>query len=79
MHFNEIGMRIRGFFVTILLALFASVGFLLDKKLPLSVGFVSIQFATIMPLFGIFISMLFDGPILVSSSTQGDSQSRYRN
>lgn len=59
MHFNDIGMRIRGLFVTILLALFASVGFLLDKKLSLSIGFVSIQFATIMPLFGIFISMLF--------------------
>ena len=31
-HFNDIGMRIRGMFVTILLALFASIGFLLDKK-----------------------------------------------
>ncbi|QQN63566.1 hypothetical protein JIR23_29330 [Bradyrhizobium diazoefficiens] len=59
MHFNDIGMRIRGLFVTILLALFASVGFLLDKKLSLSLGPVNVQFATIMPLFGIFISMLF--------------------
>ena len=32
MHFNEIGMRERGLFVTILVALFASIGFLLDKQ-----------------------------------------------
>ncbi len=59
MHFNDIGMRIRGLFVTILLALFASIGFLLDKQLSLTIGRVNIQFATIVPIFGIFVAMLF--------------------
>ena len=59
MHFNDIGMRIRGLFVTILLALFASIGFLLDKQLSLTVGRLNIQFATIVPIFGIFVAMLF--------------------
>ncbi len=59
MHFNDIGMRIRGLFVTILLALFASIGFLLDKKLALQIGRLNIQFATIIPIFGVFVTMLF--------------------
>jgi hypothetical protein len=59
MHFNDIGMRIRAMFVTILLALFASIGFLVDKKLSLELGVVKIQFATLVPLFGIFGTMLF--------------------
>ncbi|MCK1392810.1 hypothetical protein [Bradyrhizobium sp. 1] len=59
MHFNDIGMRIRGLFVTMLLALFASIGFLLDKKLSLSVSRVNIQFATVVPIFGVFVTMLF--------------------
>ena len=59
MHFNDIGMRIRSMFVTILLALFASIGFLLDKKLSLELGRLNILFATLVPLFGIFGTMLF--------------------
>jgi hypothetical protein len=59
MHFNEIGMRVRGLFVTILVALFASIGFLLDKKLSLQIWRINIQFATIVPIFGIFGTMLF--------------------
>jgi hypothetical protein len=59
MHFNDIGMRIRGLFVTILLALFASIGFLLDKQLSLQIWRVNIQFATIVPFFGVFVTMLF--------------------
>jgi hypothetical protein len=59
MHFNDIGMRIRGLFVTILLALFASIGFLLDKQLSLQIGPINIQFATIVPIFGVFVTMLF--------------------
>jgi hypothetical protein len=59
MHFNDIGMRIRAMFVTILLALFASIGFLLDKKLVLELGPLNIQYATLIPLFGIFGTMLF--------------------
>lgn len=59
MHFNEIGMRIRGLFVTILLALFASIGFLLDKELFLQIWRINIQFAVLVPIFGIFGAMLF--------------------
>jgi hypothetical protein len=59
MHFNDIGMRIRGLFVTVLLALFASIGFLLDKQLTLKIWPISVQFATIVPIFGIFITALF--------------------
>jgi hypothetical protein len=58
-HFNDIGMRIRSMFVTILLALFASIGFLWDKKFALEVGPFAIQIAVIIPLFGIFGAMLF--------------------
>jgi hypothetical protein len=59
MHFNDIGMRVRGLFVTILVALFASIGFLIDKQLSLQIWRVNIQFATIVPIFGIFGTMLF--------------------
>jgi hypothetical protein len=59
MHFNEIGMRVRGLFVTILVALFASIGFLLDKQLSLQIWRINIQFATVVPIFGIFGTMLF--------------------
>lgn len=58
-HFNDISMRIRGMFVTILLALFASIGFLIDKKLGLKFGTFRIQFAVLIPLFGIFGTWLF--------------------
>ncbi len=58
-HFNDIGMRIRSMFVTILLALFASLGFLWDKKIALELGCVHVQIATIIPLFGVFGTMLF--------------------
>lgn len=59
MHFNEIGMRIRGLFVTILLALLASIGFLLDKKLALQLWRINIQFAVLVPIFGMFGALLF--------------------
>jgi len=36
-HFNDISMRIRSMFVTILLALFAAIGFLVDKRITLEV------------------------------------------
>ena len=58
-HFNDIGMRMRSMFVTILLALFASIGFLWDKKLALQIGPLSVQIAVIIPLFGVFGTMLF--------------------
>ena len=58
-HFNDISMRIRGMFVTILLAIFAAIGFLLNKELKLEVVLFDVQFATLMPLYGIFITYLF--------------------
>lgn len=58
-HFNDISMRIRSTFVAILLALFASIGFLLDKKLSLEIWIFKIQFATFVPLFGILGTYLF--------------------
>ncbi|MCI0559670.1 MAG: HAD family hydrolase, partial [Nitrososphaera sp.] len=58
-HFNDISMRIRGLFVTILLALFASIGFLLDKQESLDFGSVHVRFATLIPLFGIVGTLLF--------------------
>jgi hypothetical protein len=36
-HFNDIEMRIRSMFVTVLVALIASIGFLMDKKLAFPV------------------------------------------
>jgi hypothetical protein len=59
MHFNELAMRIRGLFVTILIALFASIGFLIDKQLSLQLRGLNIQYAVLVPLFGIFGAMLF--------------------
>ena len=59
MHFNDISMRIRSMFITILLALFASIGFLLNKELNLEILAYNVQFATLMPLFGIFAAWLF--------------------
>jgi len=58
-HFNDISMRIRSMFVTILLALFASIGFLLDKNLSLRVSSFTIRFSTLIPLFGIVGTYLF--------------------
>jgi hypothetical protein len=59
MHFNELAMRIRGLFITILIALFASIGFLIDKQLSLQLWRLNIQYAVLVPLFGIFGAMLF--------------------
>ena len=58
-HFNEIEMRIRALFVTILLALLASIGFLMDKKLSFLFGSLTVQFATFLPLAGVLGTCLF--------------------
>jgi hypothetical protein len=58
-HVNDISMRIRSMFVTILLALFASVGFLYDKNVQIEIWGFDIKFAILMPLFGIFGAYLF--------------------
>ncbi|MFS6894993.1 hypothetical protein ACDX38_07955 [Pseudomonas aeruginosa] len=87
MHFNDISMRIRSMFVTILLALFASLGFLLDKNLGLQVADYYVQFATILPVFGIlgtylfyFIDRYWCHRLLVGSVKQGLSiESKFRS
>jgi hypothetical protein len=58
-HFNDISMRIRSMFVTILLALFASIGFLLEKQLSLQIWIFNIKFSTLIPVFGIVGTYLF--------------------
>jgi len=58
-HFNDIEMRIRSMFVTVLVALIASIGFLMDKKLAFPVGIFNVQFATIVPLVGAVATYLF--------------------
>jgi hypothetical protein len=58
-HFNDIEMRIRAMLVTILSALFASIGFMMDKKIYLNVFNVHVLFSTFIPLFGVFGAWLF--------------------
>jgi phosphoglycolate phosphatase len=58
-HFNDIEMRIRSMFVTVLVALIASIGFLLDKKLAFPLWIFNVQFATIVPLVGAVATCLF--------------------
>jgi len=59
MHFNDIEMKIRGLFVTIVLGLATAQGFLLDKGLSLSVWSLKVQYATFMPLVGVLAACLF--------------------
>ena len=71
-HFNDICMRIRGMFVTILLAVFAAVGFMLNKELKLEVDRFDVQFAMLVPLYGVFITYLFyfiDRHCIIDSSS----------
>ncbi len=58
-HFNDISMRIRGMFVTILLAFFAAMGFLLDKEFTLDAWDLHVRYVTLVPLFGIVGTLLF--------------------
>jgi hypothetical protein len=58
-HFNDISMRIRSMFVTILLALFAAIGFLIDKRLTLGLGSFKVQYSTLLPIFGAVGTGLF--------------------
>src|SRR5579885_3578250 len=58
-HFNDISMRIRGMFVTILLALFAAIGFLYTQHIDLKIAAIRVKFALVMPLFGIVGTYLF--------------------
>ncbi|MER8570649.1 hypothetical protein NKH19_00660 [Mesorhizobium sp. M1338] len=57
-HFNDVSMRIRGMFVTILLGFFAALGFLLDQNLSIEIGDLRIKFSTLVPMFGLFATWL---------------------
>lgn len=58
-HFNEIEMKIRGIFVTMVLAIIAAQGFLAEKGLSFEFGRVEILYATFLPLLGIVATYLF--------------------
>ena len=58
-HFNEIEMKIRGLFITIVVAIAAAQGFLIEKKLSVSIGHVTILYANVMPWLGILATYLF--------------------
>lgn len=58
-HFNEIEMKVRGLFITIVVAIAAAQGFLIEKKLSVSIGRVTILYANVMPWLGILATYLF--------------------
>lgn len=58
-HFNDIAMRIRGLFITIVLALAAAQGFLMEKKLSFELGEVKILYANLIPILGVVGTYLF--------------------
>lgn len=58
-HFNEISMKIRAAFVTVVLALFAAEGFLFDKKFVIDALGLRISLTTVLPLIGIAGTYLF--------------------
>lgn len=58
-HFNDIGMKIRGLFITIVVAVAGAQGFLIEKRLSISLGPVVILFATFLPIIGIVATYLF--------------------
>jgi len=59
MHFNDIGMRIRNIFVTLLLALLAALGFMIGQDLQLDLIGMRVDFYVLMPLFGVLATYLF--------------------
>jgi hypothetical protein len=58
-HFNDIEMKIRGLFITIVLAIAAAEGFLIDKSLSFQVGGAKILYANFIPLLGVAGTYLF--------------------
>jgi FMN phosphatase YigB (HAD superfamily) len=58
-HFNDISLRIRGLFITLILALFAATGFLLEKPLRLTFGYFTFKYSTFVPLLGVIGTWLF--------------------
>ena len=58
-HFNDISLRIRGLFVTLILALFAAMGFLAEKDLTFSSHDFTVHYALLVPIGGIIGGLLF--------------------
>lgn len=58
-HFNDIEMRIRSVLVSLVLASGAAFGFLIDKNSMIEIGEVKIQYALLVPIFGIIGTFLF--------------------
>lgn len=58
-HFNDIEMRIRALFVTMVLAIAAAQGFLMEKDLSFERGNVKILYATFIPVIGALGTFLF--------------------
>jgi FMN phosphatase YigB (HAD superfamily) len=58
-HFNDISLRIRGLFVTLILALFAAIGFLAEKDLRFAFHDFTIHYVLLVPLGGIIGGLLF--------------------
>jgi len=59
MHFNDISLRIRGLFITLVLALCAAIGFLAEKDLKVTIGEITIHYATLIPIAGMVGTLLF--------------------
>jgi FMN phosphatase YigB (HAD superfamily) len=77
-HFNDISLRIRGLFITIILALSAAVGVLAGKDLRITLQGVTVYYAMLIPIVGIVGTLLFYfmdrywyHRLLVGSVTQG--------
>lgn len=58
-HFNDIEMRIRTLFVTMVLAIVAAQGFLMEKGLSFERGETRVLYATFVPLLGVVGTFLF--------------------
>jgi len=58
-HFNEIEMKIRGLFITIVIAIGAAQGFLIEKRFSIPFHSVPILYANVMPLLGVLAAYLF--------------------
>jgi hypothetical protein len=58
-HFNDISLRIRGLFVTLILALFAAIGFLAEKDLKFSFHDFTVHYVLLVPIGGIIGGLLF--------------------
>jgi hypothetical protein len=58
-HFNDIAMRIRVLYVTVMLAAFAAIGTFLEKPVLVSAGPLHVNYAVLMALLGAFGTYMF--------------------